>query len=139
MFDRVLNTPLIFFTLLLAQAQTLFYSIRKVSLGKVSLRKKRPYSAFFAFRLNTKRYGVFLCIQSECRKIPTRITPNTGTFQAVYDSVLRGVLESSRKSTMQFFSLTIFGKKASSQIFNQVPNTSLILQNDSTEVPWKKA
>ena len=40
----------------------------------------RPY--FPAFGLNMERYGVSLCIQSECRIIRTRITPNTHTFHA---------------------------------------------------------
>ena len=45
----------------------------------------RSYSGsyFPAFGLNAERYGVPLCIQSECGKIRTRITPNTGTFHAV--------------------------------------------------------
>ena len=39
------------------------------------------YSGFFsAFGLNTERCGVSLHIQSECRKIRTRITPNTFTM-----------------------------------------------------------
>ena len=40
-----------------------------------------PY--FPTFGLDMKRYFVFLCIQSECGKIRTRITPNTDTFDAV--------------------------------------------------------
>ena len=45
----------------------------------------RSYSGphFHAFGLNTKRSSVSLCIQSKCRKIQIRITPNTDTFQAV--------------------------------------------------------
>ena len=45
----------------------------------------RSYSGsyFPTFGLNTDRYGVSLRIQSECRKIRTRITPNTDTFHAV--------------------------------------------------------
>ena len=45
----------------------------------------RSYSGpyFPTFRLNTKRYGVSLRIQSECGKIRTRITPNIDTFYAV--------------------------------------------------------
>ena len=35
---------------------------------------------FPIFGLNTERYGVCLCIHSECGKIRTRITPNTDTF-----------------------------------------------------------
>ena len=41
-----------------------------------------PY--FPAFRLNTERYSVFLCIQSEVGKTRTRKYPNTDTFQAVH-------------------------------------------------------
>ena len=41
-----------------------------------------PY--FPAFRLNTKRYRVSLCIQFKCGKIRTRKTQNTDTFHAVY-------------------------------------------------------
>ena len=46
-----------------------------------SIRNSGPH--FFAFGLNTKRYGVFLHIQSDCGKMPTRITPNTDTFYGV--------------------------------------------------------
>ena len=41
-----------------------------------------PY--FLAFGMNTEIYEISLRIQSECGKIPTRITPNTDTFHAVY-------------------------------------------------------
>ena len=47
----------------------------------ITLREKCPY--FPAFGLNTERYGVSLRIQYKCRKIRTRITPNTDTFHAV--------------------------------------------------------
>ena len=40
-----------------------------------------PY--FPVLGLNTERYGVFLCIQSECGKIRTRKTPNKNTFHAI--------------------------------------------------------
>ena len=45
----------------------------------------RSYSGphFPAFGLNTERFSVSLRIQSECGKIWTRKTPNTGTFYAV--------------------------------------------------------
>ena len=43
----------------------------------------QSYDYFLAFGLNTKRYSVSLRIQSECRKIRTRTTSNTGTFYAV--------------------------------------------------------
>ena len=45
-----------------------------------------PHS--LAFGLNTERHGVSLSIMSECRKMWTRITPNTDTFHAVYKVVL---------------------------------------------------
>ena len=44
-----------------------------------------PY--FPAFGLNTGRYGVFLRTQSECRKIGTRKTLNTDTFNLKKSSV----------------------------------------------------
>ena len=42
----------------------------------------RSYSGphFPAFGLNTGRYSVYLRIQSKCRKMWTRITPNMDTF-----------------------------------------------------------
>ena len=53
----------------------------------------RSYSGpyFLTFGLNTERYFVFCCIQSKCRKIQTRITPNTETFYAADDIVLLNV------------------------------------------------
>ena len=55
-----------------------------------TLREKCPYlelfwSHFPAFGLNTKRCGVSLRIQPECRKMRTRITPNTDTFYPALD------------------------------------------------------
>ena len=44
-----------------------------------------PY--FPVFGLNTEKYGVSIRIQSECRKIRTRKTPNTDTFHAVGISI----------------------------------------------------
>ena len=40
-----------------------------------------PY--FPELGLKTERYGVSLCIQSQCGKIRIRITPNTDTFHAM--------------------------------------------------------
>ena len=47
----------------------------------------RSYSGlhFPAFELTTEIYGVSLRIQSECGKMPTRITQNTDNFYAVLD------------------------------------------------------
>ena len=52
----------------------------------VKIVRIRSYSGphSLAFKLNTKRYGVSLRIQSECWKMRIRITPNTRTFYAVY-------------------------------------------------------
>ena len=41
-------------------------------------------SYFPAFGLNTERCGVSLRVQSECRKMRTRETPNTDTFHGVH-------------------------------------------------------
>ena len=38
---------------------------------------------FPAFRLNTERHSVSVCIQCECGKMRVRITPNTDTFHSV--------------------------------------------------------
>ena len=38
---------------------------------------------FLTFELNTKRYSVYLSVQSECEKIRTRKTLNTGPFHIV--------------------------------------------------------
>ena len=45
----------------------------------------RSYSGphFPVFGLNVERYSVSLRIQSECRKMQARITPNTDTFYVV--------------------------------------------------------
>ena len=49
-----------------------------------SVRIRRYVGLYFpSFGLNTERYSVSLRIQSECRKIQTKITPNTDTFYAV--------------------------------------------------------
>ena len=40
---------------------------------------------FPAFGLNTERYEVSFCTQSECEKMRIRITPNTDTFYMVMD------------------------------------------------------
>ena len=42
----------------------------------LSLRKKSPYSELF--------WSAFSCIQWECRKMRTRVSPNTGSVHAVY-------------------------------------------------------
>ena len=50
-----------------------------------------PY--FSTFGLNTERYGMFLPIQSKCRKIRTRITPNTDTFYAFTQCLISRILK----------------------------------------------
>ena len=62
------------------RTQFLYYNIHRVKSVRIW-----SYSGlyFLAFGLNTQRYSVSLHIQSECRKMWTRITPNTNTFHAV--------------------------------------------------------
>ena len=56
----------------------IFHCIKSIRIRSYS----GPY--FLAFGLNTERYKVFLRIYSECGKMRTRITPNTGTFYEVF-------------------------------------------------------
>ena len=51
---------------------------------------------FPTFGLNKERYSVSIRIQSECRKIQTKITPNTDTFYAVI--LLSKTLDMSRNT-----------------------------------------
>ena len=46
----------------------------------------RSYSGpyFPAFGVNTERYRVSQRIQSECKKMQTRITPDSATFHALF-------------------------------------------------------
>ena len=69
-------------------------SFQKVQYGDYTLRNKCQYSelfwsAFPTFGLNMEGYGVSLCIQSECRKMRTRITSNTDTFHVVIIILLK--------------------------------------------------
>ena len=56
-----------------------------LEIGTVKNVRIRSYSSLYfpTFGLNTERYGLSLRIQSECRKIRTRITPNMDTFHAL--------------------------------------------------------
>ena len=75
MFDWILNTPLIIIVVLD------WHCVKNVLIRSFS-------GAYFpAFGLNTEKYGLFLRIQSECRKIRARKTPNANTFHAVWTSV----------------------------------------------------
>ena len=56
-------------------------------------------SHFPAFGLNTERYAVSLCIQSECGKVRTRITQNMDSFHAVYATKLVLTIVRNRAST----------------------------------------
>ena len=60
----------------------------------------RSYSGphFPIFGQNTERYSVSLHIQSKCRKIWTRITPNTDTF---YTVISRSNLPSSHNHILE--------------------------------------
>ena len=61
------------------------YSLHCVKSVRIR-RYSGPY--FSAFGLNTERYGLSLRIQSKCRKMGTRITPNMDFFYAVLVKVL---------------------------------------------------
>ena len=61
------------------------------SINRPTLREKWAYSEFFwsLFSLIWTKYGVSLCIQSECGKIRTRKIPNIDTFHAVQNPTMR--------------------------------------------------
>ena len=63
----------------------LVFTIMHICIQCVKSARIRSYSGpyFPVFGLNTERYRVSLRIQSECRKMRTRITPNMDTFHAV--------------------------------------------------------
>ena len=66
-----------------------------------SVRIRTYFGPYFpAFGLHTGRYFVSLGIQSECRKMRTKITPNTGTFHVVVVFSLSVIRV--RKSHLQF-------------------------------------
>ena len=83
MFDKLLNTPLLWF-----QMYDIHHRVKSVLI--------RSYSGppFPVFELNTQRYEVSLRIQSECRKMRTRITPNTVFFHA--DHTIRRIFNLGR-------------------------------------------
>ena len=82
---------------------------------------------FPAFGLNTEWYGVSLCIQSECGKIRTRITPNTekcsgSTFSYYWYMKFWVILNkkfwlmtSPRKSKLQYLEKVISERNSSLQ------------------------
>ena len=75
-----------FFAIFLAlNVNTVFVMLLIIWLHCVESARIQIYSGphFPAFGQNTKRYGESLCIQSECRKMQTRITPNMNTFHSV--------------------------------------------------------
>ena len=88
---------------------------------KVRIRSSSgPY--FPAFGLNTKRHFVFLCIQSKCGKIRTRITPIYGHFlRSVYCEYWR-----------KFFSQMLFKISIRCVRFGVVFRTSKTIINQKT-------
>ena len=69
---------------------------------------------FLEFGLNTGRDGVSLRIQSKCRKMRTRITPNWDVFHAV--SICKGVSFLKSLKLRSYY----FTKLATSQLFIRV-------------------
>ena len=65
----------------------------------------RSYSGPYlpTFELNSERYRVSLCIQSECRKIRTRRTPNRDTFEAMMLQYLEMYLLFSMPSLTRYY------------------------------------
>ena len=55
----------------------IFYCVKSVRIQSF------PGPYFATFRVNTEKYRVSLCIQSEGRKIGTRKTPNTDTSRTI--------------------------------------------------------
>ena len=66
------------------QADVVIYAFKIKNKHYMKSGRIRNYSGtyFPTFGLNTERYSVTLCIQSECGKIRTRITPNTDTLRS---------------------------------------------------------
>ena len=93
--------------LLLLKLKILYYS------RELSLRKKCLYSELFwsAFsRIRTEYGEISLRIQSECRKIRTRTTPNLDTLYALYQSnkyLYRAVFNSTLKNFRQWTCLRL--------------------------------
>ena len=54
-----------------------YYCVKSVRIRIIVVR-------IFRIRTENRKIGVFLRIQSECRKMRTRITPHTENFHAVY-------------------------------------------------------
>ena len=70
----------LFFRKIIEQRPATFIkNIRDWSCVKSVCIRSYPGLYFRAFGLNTERYGVSLCIQSDCAKIRTKIAPNTET------------------------------------------------------------
>ena len=69
----------------------------------------RSYSGPYlpTFELNSERYRVSLCIQSECRKIRTRRTPNRDTFEAMMFQYLEMYLLFSMPSLTRYYCILI--------------------------------
>ena len=104
--------------------------------GKASLRKKCPYSE------------ILVRIYSECGKIQTRITPNTGTFHPVH--ILRAIrahllvylylqrminLENTNNKAYLHFKNCSFLTSRSESYWIELPNDLVIEQVFLTEAP----
>ena len=72
--------PLLHYFLLKYIVKWVYHCVKSVCIRSYSC----PY--FPVFGLNTDTYAVSLSIHFEWGKIQTRITPNTDTFHAVYDT-----------------------------------------------------
>ena len=88
---------LVFFSFYNRESHILYLETPITLIHCVKSDRIRSYSGlhFPAFGLNTERCGLSLHIQSECGKMPTRITPNTDTFHGVISFKLSWVLDDS--------------------------------------------
>ena len=68
----------------------------------------RSYSGLYspAFGLNTERYGISFCIQSECGKTWARITPITDTFYTV-KSLISTLYARQGSTSTRYFQLVV--------------------------------
>ena len=99
-----------------------------------------PY--FPAFGLNTGRYGVALHIQSERRKMRTRITRNTDTFHAVtiiFMIVFWFPYNSQKYIDLYCFSCRLNIKDSNSILWNNAKPKSTLNSRPTSLVAWNIA
>ena len=115
-----------FFAIFLAlNVNTVFVMLLIIWLHCVESARIQIYSGphFPAFGQNTKRYGESLCIQSECRKMQTRITPNMNTFHSVLFCHIKYL------TNTEIYVFNIWLKQLTKQAFD-------MLQTQALHIKW---